>query len=157
MVAVVSLLDQICIFVKIINIKDMCNNRDGCCHNHSREPSGECCHGSRIDRFLNKCPEDPCDPCDRDCQDEPCVGYGCPITLYDKCVFYSGSELVVDGIEQGTDLSVVIDSLRRIISTRDTQIELYHQEVMDLKKIINELVNAGGNGGGGGDNDEETW
>ena len=75
----------------------MCNT-GGCCHDHSRERPEECCHGVKIDRFLNKCPNDPCDPCDRDCQDEPCVGYGCPITLYDKCVLYSGDELVVDGM-----------------------------------------------------------
>jgi hypothetical protein len=69
---------------------------------------------------------------------------------------YSGDELVVDGIEKGTDISVVIDSLRRIIAARDKQIDLYHLEVLDLKKIINELVNAG-NSGVGGDTEEEVW
>lgn len=88
---VVLLLNQISIFAKNINIIHMCNS-GGCCHDHSRERPEECCHGVKIDRFLNKCPNDPCDPCDRDCQDEPCVGYGCPITLYDKCVLYSGDE-----------------------------------------------------------------
>ena len=76
--------------------------------------------------------------------------------MYDKCILYSGDELVVDGIEKGTDLSVVIDSLRRIIAARDKQIDLYHREVLDLKKIINELVNAG-NSGVGGDTEEEVW
>jgi hypothetical protein len=69
---------------------------------------------------------------------------------------YSGDELVADGIEKGTDISVVIDSLRRIIASRDKQIDLYHSEVLDLKKIINELVNAG-NSGVGGDTEEEVW
>lgn len=147
--------NQISIFAKNINIINMCNT-GGCCHDHSRERPEECCHGVKIDRFLNKCPEDPCDPCDRDCQDEPCVGYGCPIVLYDKCILYSGDELVADGIEKGTDLSVVIDSLRRIIASRDKQIDLYHREVLDLKKIINELVNAG-NGGGDSGTEEEVW
>jgi hypothetical protein len=63
---------------------------------------------------------------------------------------------VADGIEKGTDISVVIDSLRRIIASRDKQIDLYHNEVLDLKKIINELVNAG-NGGGDSGNEEEMW
>ena len=74
----------------------------------------------------------------------------------DKCVLYSGDELVADGIEKGTDMSVVIDSLRRIIASRDKQIDLYHREVQDLKKIINELVNAGGSGGDSG-TEEEVW
>lgn len=152
---VILLSNQICIFAKNNNIIDMCN-LGGCCHDHSRERPEECCHGVKIDGFLNKCPNDPCDPCDRGCQDEPCVGYGCPITLYDKCVLYSGDELVVDGIEKGNDISVVIDSLRRIIASRDKQIDLYHREVLDLKKIINELVNAGGSGGDN-DTEEETW
>jgi len=69
---------------------------------------------------------------------------------------YSGDELVVDGIEKGTDISVVIDSLRRIIASRDKQIDLYYREVLDLKKIINELVNAG-NGGGDNGAEEEIW
>ena len=76
--------------------------------------------------------------------------------LYDKCVLYSGDELVADGIEKGTDISVVIDSLRRIIASRDKQIDLYHREVLDLRKIINELVNAG-NGGGDSGTEEEVW
>jgi hypothetical protein len=63
---------------------------------------------------------------------------------------------VADGIEKGTDISVVIDSLRRIIAARDRQINLYHNEVLDLKKIINELVNAGGSGGDSGA-EEEVW
>lgn len=152
---VILLLNQICIFAKNNNIIDMCN-LGGCYHDHSRERPEECCHGVKIDGFLNKCPNDPCDPCDRGCQDEPCVGYGCPITLCDKCVLYSGDELVADGIEKGNDISVVIDSLRRIIASRDKQIDLYHREVLDLKKIINELVNAGGSGGDN-DTEEETW
>ena len=78
------------------------------------------------------------------------------IVLYDKCVLYSGDELVVDGIEKGTDISVVVDSLRRIIASRDKQIDLYYCEVLDLKKIINELVNAG-NGGGDSGTEEEVW
>ena len=53
-------------------------------------------------------------------------------------------------------MSVVIDSLRRIIASRDKQIDLYHREVLDLKRIINELVNAGGSGGDN-DTEEETW
>lgn len=155
MECVILFLNQICIFVENNNIINMCST-NGCCHDHSRERPEECCHGVKIDRFLNKCPNDPCDPCDRDCQDEPCVGYGCPITLYDKCVLYSGDELVADGIEKGNDISVVIDSLRRIIASRDKQIDLYYREVLDLKKIINELVNAGGSGGDN-DTEEETW
>ena len=143
MECVILLLNQICIFVENNNIINMCST-NGCCHDHSRERPEECCHGVKIDRFLNKC------------QDEPCVGYGCPITLYDKCVLYSGDELVADGIEKGNDISVVIDSLRRIIASRDKQIDLYHREVLDLKKIINELVNAGGSGGDN-DTEEETW
>lgn len=63
---------------------------------------------------------------------------------------------MVDGIEKGTDISVVIDSLRRIIASRGKQIDLYHREVLDLKRIINELVNAGGSGGDSG-NEEEVW
>ena len=63
---------------------------------------------------------------------------------------------MVDGIEKGTDISVVIDSLRRIIASRDKQIDLYYSEVLDLKRIINELVNAGGSGGDN-DTEEETW
>nr|UVN07610.1 MAG: hypothetical protein [Bacteriophage sp.] len=62
----------------------------------------------------------------------------------------------LDGVEKGMDLSVVIDSLRRTIAHRDSQIDLYHREVQDLKKIINELVNAGGSGGDSG-TEEEVW
>ncbi len=54
MECVILLLNQICIFAENSNIINMCST-NGCCHDHSRERPEECCHGVKIDRFLNKC------------------------------------------------------------------------------------------------------
>lgn len=101
------------------------------------------CRDPEIDRVLNHDFVDPCErKCERDCQDEPCVRYGCPVSLYDKCVFYSGGELCKYGIKEGDDLSKVIDVIGRMLVSRDRQIELYQEEVLGLRKIVNELANA---------------
>lgn len=121
--------------------------------------SGQC-RGPVVDKFMNKGFVDPCDDsCERDCQEEPCVRYGCPVSLYDQCVFYSGGELCRHGIEEGKNLNEVINALGRMLVQRDRQIEIYHEEVLNLKRVVNELVNSlkPGEGGSGDNEEEDLW
>lgn len=130
--------------------------RDGCCGGYHDDHVG-CCK-NRIDKFLNRDSQDECGVCERDCQDQPCRSYECPVKLYDACVIYSGTALVRDGVPEGTGLGEVIDLLRRIIGDQESRIGAYHNEVLDLKRIIRDLVGASG---GGGNNNQiiegETW
>lgn len=115
--------------------------------------------GREYGKFLTECPDDPCkNKCEPECQEEPCRRYECPVKLYDKCVSYSGTAMVLDGIPEGSDIGVVIDKLRDLIAYQDKAIQVYHNEVISMKKLVNELYAAyGGEGSGQKPEEEETW
>lgn len=117
------------------------------------------CRGPNIDRTMNVGLPDPCKrECDRDCQEEPCVPYGCPVKLYDKCVIYSGTAFAGDGVAEGSDISVVLDTMRRLVDSYEGRLEAYRNEVAEMKSVMNELMNAvKGNDDSSDVNEEEMW
>lgn len=117
------------------------------------------CRGPNIDRTMNVNLPDPCERrCDRDCEEEPCVPYGCPVKLYDKCVIYSGSDFSGDGVPAGSDISVPLGVMRRLIYSYEERLEAYRNEVAEIKSMVNELMNSiKGSDSSGDANEEEMW
>lgn len=117
------------------------------------------CRGPNIDRTMNVGYPDPCaNECDRDCQEEPCVPYACPVKLYDKCVIYSGTAFAADGVPEGSDISVVLDAMRRLVSSYERRLEAYRNEVAEMKRVMNEIMNAiKGSDTPSDGNEEDMW